>query len=215
MTAQARQRVRLGLSLVVLGLGMVAISVRRGSIDVVPDTLGFFLVALGGHRLRPFSPRALRVAATALVLAVLDAVTTGFSFWLDSTTVGASVEPVHPSLALSYLAAEWSVAFVLVIGAGLVLLTFLVHHSCVLGADVSEMDRAFRRVAVVAWIPFVLAHGVPYGALSLQVLSGSQAEWLAFARNGWPTVVGLLAVWALVLIILAIAERRTRQRQAL
>jgi hypothetical protein len=86
------------LTYVAVGLALVAIDIRTEYLDLLPDVLGWGLVALGAWRLSLTAPA---VAATATALLVLPEVSLPYRFVMVDPETGERIKP-QPGVDLAF-----------------------------------------------------------------------------------------------------------------
>jgi hypothetical protein len=198
------------LTFVSAGLVMVAIDLRTEYVDLLPDTLGWALVALGAWRLAMTGP-ALAAVATALLAA--PEVSLPYRFVRVDPETGATVEP-RPGVGLDLprqlvfdRLGGWRVAVVGVgtVAAGATLWLLLGSLSTRAGAWLRSVTA--RRLQLLRWLA-LLAWVVPYlVVIVVSVLEDGSFDPVWNDRLELVALPGLVVVAALAILLLSECNR--------
>lgn len=202
------------LTFVAVGLALIAIDIRTEHLDMLPDAIGWGLVALGAWRC------ALRVpafAAAATALLVLPEVSLPHHFVLVDPRTGETVTP-RPGVDLAYPEqlvfddlTGWRLAVLAAAAvAGGVTLWLLLGALANRAAAWERADTA-RQIRWLRWLTLVVWTG---GLLVVLVVSASSGE--ASFDPVWNGSLELLAMAGIVLIaaVIAVLLRETNRAWA-
>jgi hypothetical protein len=198
------------LTYVSAGLVLVAIDLRTEYIDLLPDTLGWALVALGAWRLAMTGPA---VAAAATALLAVPEVSLPYRFVRVDPDTGETIEP-RPGVGLDlprHLVFDhlggWRVAVVGLgtVAAGATLWLLLGALSTRAGAWLRTVTA--RRLQLLRWLALV-AWVVPYLVVIVaSVLDDGSFDPVWNDRRELVALPGLVVVAALAVLLLSECNR--------
>ena len=202
------------LTFVAVGLALIAIDIRTEHLDLLPDALGWSLVALGAWRCALTVP-AIAAAATALL--VLPEVSLPYHFVMVDPQTGETVTP-RPGVDLAYPEqlvfddlTGWRLAALAAAAvAGGVALWLLLGALAKRAAAWERVDTA-RQIRWLRWLTLVVWTGGPLVVLVVSVSSGE-----ASFDPVWNGSLELLAMAGIVLIaaLIAVLLRETNRAWA-
>lgn len=202
------------LTFVALGLALIAIDIRTEHLDLLPDAIGWGLVAFGAWRCALTVP-AIAAAATALL--TLPEVSLPYRFVMLDPRTGETVTP-RPGVDLAYPEqlvfddlTGWRLAVLAaaVVAGGIAL--WLLLGALAGRAAAWERQGTARQLGWLRWLTLVLWTG---GLLGVLVVSASSGE--ASFDPVWNGSLELLAMAGIVVIaaVIVVLLRETNRAWA-
>jgi hypothetical protein len=200
------------LTLVAVGLALVAIDIRTEHLDFLPDALGWALVAVGAWRLSLVAP-AMAAAVTALL--TVPEVSLPYQFVMLDPVTGERITPPRPGIDLAYPEqlvfddlTGWRLAVVAAAAVAAGVTLWLLLGALAARANAWERGDAAIRLSRLRWLTMAV-WVVPFLAVVAVAALGEDRSFDP-VWNGGLEYLALSGIVALGLLVVVLAREANR-----